>query len=66
MHLKIGDPAYQLPRLARSTGARMVVMGAISRNLLKRAFIGSTAEQALDAIPCEILVVKPGNWRPPA
>ena len=59
----MGDPAYRLPSIARSAGARMVVMGAVSRNAIRRAFIGSTAEQALDAMPCDVLVVKPGNWR---
>ncbi len=59
VHLRMGDPATSLPALARSVRARMVVMGAVSRNVVKRTFIGNTAEQVLDAMPCDILVVKP-------
>jgi len=63
MHLKMGDPAFQLPILARSLRARVVVMGAVSRGPVKRALIGSTAERVLDAMPCDILIVKPKEFR---
>jgi universal stress protein E len=63
MHLKMGDPAFQLPILARSLRARAVVMGAVSRSPVKRALIGSTAERVLDAMPCDILIVKPKEFR---
>jgi universal stress protein E len=33
-------------------------MGALSRGALERIFVGSTAERALDRIPCDLLVVK--------
>jgi universal stress protein E len=54
-----GDPAIELPALARSMRAGLVVMGAISRSRLKRIFIGSTAEHVLDSLHCDLLVVKP-------
>src|SRR5271167_3752504 len=57
-HLNRGDPASELPALARSMGASLVVMGAISRSGLKRIFIGNTAEHALDSLQCDVLVVK--------
>jgi universal stress protein E len=63
VHLRMGDPAIELPSLARSARARVVVMGAVSRNFLKRTLLGSTAEQALDAMPCDILVIKPKQFR---
>jgi universal stress protein E len=53
-----GDPAIELPALARSMRAGLVVMGAISRSRLKRIFIGSTAEHVLDSLHCDLLVVK--------
>jgi universal stress protein E len=59
VHLKMGVPATKLPQIARSTKARMVVMGAVSRNAIKRALIGNTAEKVLDTMPCDILIVKP-------
>jgi universal stress protein E len=58
-HLKLGDPLYVLPTVARSIKAQMVVMGAISRSALDRLLLGSTAEQVLDALPCDVLIVKP-------
>jgi universal stress protein E len=41
--------------------ASLVVMGAISRSGLKRIFIGNTAEQVLDSLRCDLLIVKPPN-----
>ena len=40
--LVCGDPAIELPRLARSLRAGLIVMGAVSRSGLKRIFIGNT------------------------
>lgn len=58
-HLRLGDAAFILPTLAKSLKAQMLVMGAISRSALQRVLIGSTAERVLDALPCDILIVKP-------
>jgi universal stress protein E len=57
-HLICGDAAVELPNLARSLGAGLVVMGAISRSGLQRVFIGITAERVLDSLRCDILVVR--------
>lgn len=57
-HLVCGDPATEIPKLARSIRAGLVVMGATSRSGLKRIFIGNTAEHALDGLQCDVLVVK--------
>jgi universal stress protein E len=58
-HLLCGDPPAAIAALARSLGAGLVVMGAVSRTGLKRIFIGNTAEHVLDAVHCDVLVVKP-------
>ncbi len=58
-HLISGAPHRALPKLATEVGASLVVMGAVSRNILKRLFIGSTAELTLDRLPCDLLVIKP-------
>ena len=39
--------------------ADILVMGAVSRSRLQRAFIGNTAERVLDQLPCDVLIVKP-------
>ena len=58
-----GEPGQALPRVVRRLGARIVVMGAVSRSALKRLFIGSTAERLLDEISCDVCVVKPPGFR---
>ncbi len=58
-----GAPAVELPAVARSVRAGLVVMGAMSRSGLKRIFIGNTAEQVLDSLQCDVLIVKPPNRR---
>jgi universal stress protein E len=63
-HFIAGHPADAIPRLARQQRAALVVMGAISRSGLKRLVIGNIAEQVLDALPCDVLVVKPADFKP--
>jgi len=60
-HLVPGLAHKELPRIARSLPARLVVMGAVARNRVRRLFIGATAEQTLEHLPCDLLVVKP-DW----
>jgi universal stress protein E len=62
VHVLQGSPLDLLPRHAEATGADLVVMGAISRTRLQEVFIGSTAERVLDRLPCDVLVVKPGDF----
>jgi universal stress protein E len=64
-HLIAGDPVNGIAEAARRSGSDIVVMGAISRSALKRLLIGNTAERILDALRCDILVVKPANFRNP-
>lgn len=63
--LVLGDPAIQLPRLAKKHAAALVVMGAVSRRGLKRVFIGNTAERVIDKLDCDVLVVKPRGFKSP-
>jgi universal stress protein E len=62
-HLRMGDPAIALPELARSLNVDTIVMGAISRSIVSRVFIGSTTERVLDAMACNVLIVKPKGFR---
>jgi universal stress protein E len=57
-----GSPIELLPRHAEESGADCIVMGAVSRTRLQEIFIGSTAERVLDRLPCDVLVVKPGDF----
>lgn len=62
VHVDAAMPTEYLPRMAAEWHADVVVMGAMARSALKRAVIGSTAEHVLEALPCDILVVKPPNF----
>jgi len=61
-HLEAGGPTEVLPRLAGTLRADIMVLGAISRSSLQRAFIGSTAEDVLEYLPCDMLIIKPPNF----
>lgn len=63
VHLLQGLPERTLPDLAQALGARMIVMGAISRRGLKRFAIGDTAERIIDSVPCDVLIVKPDKFK---
>lgn len=62
-HLVEGYPVEVIRKLARSERAGIVVMGAVSRSGLKRLVIGNVAEQVLDSLPCDVLVVKPKAFK---
>jgi universal stress protein E len=62
-HVVHGHPVDVLPRLARTTGSAIAVLGAISRSGLKKLLIGNTAEAIIDSLPCDILVVKPAQFK---
>ena len=62
-HLEMGITQDELARVVRETDAELVVMGAVSRSGLKRVFIGSTAEDAIDRLDCDVLIVKPRAFR---
>jgi universal stress protein E len=47
-----------LPRLVADEGHNVIAMGAVSRSVLARAFIGHTAERLLDRLACDVLVLK--------
>jgi universal stress protein E len=61
-HLIEAHPVDAIIATARALGAAIVVMGAISRRGLKRFFIGNSAEQLLDELRCDLLVVKPAHF----
>jgi universal stress protein E len=65
VHLGHGHPAEVLRELAGRLRAGLIVMGAIARSRLKRAVLGNTAEQVLEWLPCDVLVVKPDGFSSP-
>jgi nucleotide-binding universal stress UspA family protein len=53
-----GDPAKEILRVAENEDIAMIVMGTHGRSGIKRALMGSVAEQVVRAAPCNVLVVK--------
>jgi universal stress protein E len=62
IHVTTGGTADVLPRAAQALAADVMVLGAISRSGLKRVFIGSTAEDVLEKLPCDALIIKPPDF----
>jgi len=62
-HLVPMRPAEAIEKTAHRIGSGIVVMGAISRSGMSRLLIGNTAERVLDHLACDVLVVKPRNFR---
>jgi universal stress protein E len=63
--VEAGDPGSELPTVIKDWKANLLVMGAVSRSALKRAFIGHTAERVIDGVHCDVLIVKPRSFKTP-
>lgn len=59
IHFINETPLYALQHYSEQIQSNILVMGAISRSRFSEALIGSTAEQALDYIKTDVLIVKP-------
>jgi universal stress protein E len=62
-YLISGTPIDAIVQAVNKSRSAIVVMGAVSRSGLKNLFIGNTAENILDQLSCDILVVKPLRFR---
>lgn len=58
-----GDAAYVVQQIARQFKADVLVMGAVSRRMVQRPFIGNTAEKVIDQVSCDVFVVKPVGFK---
>jgi universal stress protein E len=65
VHVREGYAAEALPFFANQESVDIVAMGAVSRSPLRRVLIGHTAERVLDALDCDVLIVKPPGFRTP-
>jgi universal stress protein E len=65
VHLREGDQVELLPEMAAELHASIVVMGSIARSGLQRAIVGHTAEKTLEFFPCDVVVVKPDDFKSP-
>jgi universal stress protein E len=58
-----GPTSEVLARLARTRKVDVLVMGAVSRSLLERPVIGSTAERVIDRVGCDLFIAKPAGFK---
>jgi universal stress protein E len=63
-HVHQGSTRELLMTLTDQLRADAVVMGAVSRSGLKGLFIGNTAEDVLDRLHCDLVIVKPADFTP--
>jgi universal stress protein E len=62
-HVRQGGTRHSLLALTEQLRADAVVMGALSRSGLKGLFIGNTAEDVLDRLHCDLIIVKPRGFQ---
>ena len=62
-HIHQGGTRQLLLTLTEQLRADAVVMGAISRSGLKGLFLGNTAEDVLDRLHCDLIIVKPEGFQ---
>jgi universal stress protein E len=60
-----GPPADVIAATVRQAKTDLLVMGAVSRSMLVRPVIGSTAERVIDHVDCDLFVVKPAGFKSP-
>lgn len=58
-HVLDGLPEDVLPELAHELDAELILLGCSGRTGWSAALIGNTAEQVVDSLQCDLLVVKP-------
>jgi universal stress protein E len=62
-HVHQGGTRQGLLTLTEQLRADAVVMGAVSRSGLKGLFLGNTAEDVLDRLHCDLVIVKPEGFK---
>jgi nucleotide-binding universal stress UspA family protein len=60
--LKKGIPAFDIVEIAMEQQANLIVMGTHGRSGIKHILIGSTAEEVVRTVHCDIIVVKPEKF----
>ena len=54
-------PEYAMQKLEADLQADLVIVGSISRSLIKDVFIGNTTEKVLDFLECDALLLRPNE-----
>ncbi len=59
VHVLEGLPEDIVSKLCRNLDAELLVLGSVGRRGLSAALLGNTAEQIIDKLNCDTLVIKP-------
>ena len=62
-HWLEGNPAQRLADLIKEEDIDLLVLGSAYRSTLDRLLLGSTSEALLSHVPCDVLLVKPQDFR---
>jgi len=62
LHLLDGIPGWAIAEFAAANRVDVVVMGSVQRSFLQRLSIGSVAEDLLQRLDCDVLVLKPDGF----
>jgi universal stress protein E len=62
-HVEQGGTRESLLALTDQLRADAVVMGALSRSGIRGLFLGNTAEDVLDQLHCDLIIVKPAGFK---
>ncbi len=57
-HIEVGVPSGEVPQLARSLGADLIVVGTHDPGKVERFFLGSVAERIAREAHCSVLIVR--------
>lgn len=61
LHLVEGPAESLIPAVAERLGVALTVIGSVARSGLSGTLIGNTAENILDSLNCDVLVLKPDD-----
>lgn len=64
-HVVPGIPDRDLPKMAETIKADLVVMGTVARTGIAGVIMGNTAEAVLSQINCSVLAIKPDGFESP-
>jgi nucleotide-binding universal stress UspA family protein len=62
IYLSTGNPAQRVVQLAEEVDADLIVCGTHGRTGIRRAMLGSVAEEIVRQAPCAVLVIRPRDF----
>lgn len=64
-HVEEGLPEEVIQQVASSIDAELVIIGTVGRTGISATLIGNTAEHVIDVLNCDVLAIKPNDFKCP-